>query len=111
MNYKAFDSCDLDFIRSAVSDPARVLFGDALAEEYSHDELGGASSRPDVVVQIVSAREASAIMAYANIHHIPVTPRGAGTGLVGALIFFCANGFSVSFSPVSTLWAAIFASP
>lgn len=31
------------------------------------------------------------------------------TSLVGALIFFCANGFSVSFSPVSTLWAAIFA--
>ena len=86
MNYKAFDSRDLDFIRSAVSDPARVLFGDALAEEYSHDELGGASSRPDVVVQIVSAREASAIMAYANIHHIPVTPRGAGTGLVGASV-------------------------
>ena len=32
-----------------------------------------------------------------------------GTSLVGALIFFCAGGFSVSFSPISTLWAAIFA--
>jgi hypothetical protein len=26
-----------------------------------------------------------------------------GTSLVGALIFFCAGGFSVSFSPVSAL--------
>ena len=31
------------------------------------------------------------------------------TSLVGALIFFCAGGFSVSFSPISTLWAASFA--
>ena len=31
-----------------------------------------------------------------------------GTSLVGSLIFFCAGGFSVSFSPISTLWAAIF---
>lgn len=30
-----------------------------------------------------------------------------GTSVVGALIFFCAGGFSVSFSPVSALWAAI----
>ena len=32
-----------------------------------------------------------------------------GTSLVGALIFFCAGGFSVSFSPISTFWAASFA--
>lgn len=31
------------------------------------------------------------------------------TSLVGSLIFFCAGGFSVCFSPISTLWAAIFA--
>ena len=28
---------------------------------------------------------------------------------MGALLFFCAGGFSVSFSPVSALWAALFA--
>ena len=32
-----------------------------------------------------------------------------GTSLVGSLIFFCAGCFSVSFSPISTLWAASFA--
>ena len=32
-----------------------------------------------------------------------------GTSLVGAMVFFCAGGFSVRFSPISTLWAAIFA--
>jgi glycolate oxidase len=86
MNYKSFDAQDLDFICKVVGDPARVLYGDMLAEEYSHDELGGANSAPDVVVQITSAHEASAIMAYANQNRIPVTPRGAGTGLVGASV-------------------------
>lgn len=32
-----------------------------------------------------------------------------GTSLVGASIFFCMGGFSVSFSPISTVWAVIFA--
>lgn len=32
-----------------------------------------------------------------------------GTSLVGALIFFCAGGFSVSFSTISLIWATIFA--
>lgn len=32
-----------------------------------------------------------------------------GTSLVGALIFFGVGGFSVSFSRISTIWAAIFA--
>ena len=86
MNYKAFDAQDLNFIRKVIGDPARVLYGDTLAEEYCHDELGGANSAPDVVVQITSAHEASAIMAYANQNRIPVTPRGAGTGLVGASV-------------------------
>jgi drug/metabolite transporter (DMT)-like permease len=31
------------------------------------------------------------------------------TGLVGALIFLCVGGFSVAFSPISALWAVIFA--
>ena len=33
----------------------------------------------------------------------------AATGLIGALMFFCVGGFRLSFSPISTLWAIIFA--
>jgi drug/metabolite transporter (DMT)-like permease len=31
------------------------------------------------------------------------------TGLVGALLFLCVGGFSVAFSPISALWAVVFA--
>ena len=33
----------------------------------------------------------------------------AATGLIGALMFFCVGGFRLSFSPISTLWAVVFA--
>lgn len=86
MTYKPFDAQDLAFLHSVIPDPARVLTGAQMAEEYTHDELGGASSRPDAVVRLSAAHEAAAILAYANTHRIPVTPRGAGTGLVGASV-------------------------
>ena len=48
--------------------------------------MGGTSSYPDVVVRAKSPEEIAAIMKYAYEHTIPVTPRGAGTGLVGIMI-------------------------
>lgn len=49
-------------------------------EEYSHDELSGTSSYPDVVVKAKSAEEIAAIMKYAYENTIPVTPRGGRNG-------------------------------
>ena len=65
---------------------ADVLVGENINEEYSHDELSGTSSYPDVVVKAKSAEEIAAIMKYAYENTIPVTPRGAGTGLVGSSV-------------------------
>lgn len=86
MSYKLFEEEDLQFLRSVIPDGERVLYGDRINEEYSHDELSGAASYPDVVVKTISAQEVSEIMAYAFRNSIPVTPRGAGTGLVGASV-------------------------
>lgn len=86
MMYHTMNEADADFLRTAVSDPGRVLTGDRIREEYGHDELGGTESRPDAVVQVLSAGEVSKILAYADQKRIPVTPRGAGTGLVGAAV-------------------------
>ncbi len=86
MSYKVFDQNDLAFLRRLINDDGRVLTRDFMNEEYSHDELSGTTSWPDVVVKVLSAEEVSAIMMYANEHSIPVTPRGAGTGLVGASV-------------------------
>lgn len=86
MSYKKIDKNDITFLTSVIDDPERILYGDNINEEYSHDELSGTESYPDVVVKVTSAKEVSRIMAYANENKIPVTPRGAGTGLVGASV-------------------------
>lgn len=86
MSYKPFDQNDLDFIRSVITDNDRILFANDINEEYSHDELSGTESYPDVVVKAISAEEISKIMTYANDNLIPVTPRGSGTGLVGSSV-------------------------
>ncbi|MCQ2070534.1 MAG: FAD-binding oxidoreductase, partial [archaeon] len=41
---------------------------------------------PDVVVQPISTEEVSEIMKIAYKYEVPVTPRGAGTGLCGAAV-------------------------
>ncbi len=86
MNYKRIDQKDLDYINSIIKDTDRVLYGDFINEEYSHDELSDTVSFPDVVVKITSTEEASILMKYAYEKNIPVTPRGSGTGLVGASV-------------------------
>ncbi|MCX7681085.1 MAG: FAD-binding protein [Anaerolineae bacterium] len=50
---------------------------------YAHDEVADLSLAhpPEVVVKPASAREVAAIMRLANRELIPVTPRGAGSGL------------------------------
>lgn len=86
MGYKKIDQEDIAYIKGIISDEERILIGDFINEEYSHDELSGTSSYPDIVVKAESAEEISAVMKYAYENVIPVTPRGAGTGLVGSSV-------------------------
>ena len=61
-----------------------VIYGDEeRLTPYSHDEVAGAgyAHMPDVVVKPASTEEISALMVLANRALIPITPRGAGTGL------------------------------
>ncbi len=86
MNYKRIDKNDLHFINGIINDSERVLYGENINEDYSHDELSDTESFPDVVVKVLSTEEVSEIMKYAYENNIPVTPRGSGTGLVGASV-------------------------
>lgn len=86
MGYKKFDEADLAYLKTIVADEERILFQENINEEYSHDELGGTSSYPDVVIKALSTKEVSDVMKYAYEQNIPVTPRGAGTGLVGSSV-------------------------
>jgi len=66
-----------------------VLYGDPeKLEPYSHDEIAEKhyAHLPEVVVKPRTAQEIAAIMQLANRSKIPVTPRGAGSGLSGGAV-------------------------
>lgn len=86
MSYKKISNEDIQYILSVIGDDERVLSGENINEDYSHDELGAVRKLPELVVQAITAEEVSAIMKYAYENTIAVTPRGSGTGLVGAAV-------------------------
>jgi glycolate oxidase len=56
-------------------------------EPYAYDEGGKQFTyMPDVVVKAENEEEIAQLMKLANREHIPVTPRGAGSGLAGAAV-------------------------
>ena len=83
--YKKIDNKDIDFLKSFIP-KERLLIGDEISKDYSHDELGGISKMPDVLINVVSTEEVSKIMKYAYDNEIPVVARGSGTDLVGAAV-------------------------
>jgi glycolate oxidase len=60
-----------------------VLASEAARFTYEADALTLERFLPDVVVLPRSTDEVSAVMRWAGTHGVPVTPRGAGTGLAG----------------------------
>src|ERR1700742_4554685 len=70
---------------------AIVGAGNWLTEEeslrdYSHDETEELSYLPEIVLRPRTAEEIGAILRLCNRYRIPVTPRGAGTGLSGGAL-------------------------
>ena len=66
---------------------AEYVFTDAESfEKYGRDETEKLHYSPAVVVKPRKTEEIAALMQLANKHLIPVTPRGAGTGLTGGAL-------------------------
>jgi len=63
-----------------------VLYDGETLDKYAHDETENLHYLPDVVIKPRTAGEISAIMMICNMGKIPVTPRGAGTGLSGGAL-------------------------
>ena len=75
----------LEQLKAAV--PGRIYTGEEINEDYSHDEMPiYGTSQPDVVAEVMSTEEIAAVLRICNENKIPVTPRGAGTGLVGGAV-------------------------
>ncbi|MCW8898976.1 MAG: FAD-binding protein [Flavobacteriales bacterium] len=63
-----------------------VLWDEETIDKYSHDETEDLKFFPEVVVKPRTATELSSIFKLCNEHLIPLTPRGAGTGLSGGAL-------------------------
>ena len=74
----------------AIVGPDRFFMGENIDPAYSHDEMPIYGKKlPDAVCEVESTEEVAAIMKICNENRIPVTPRGAGTGLVGGAVPLC----------------------
>lgn len=65
---------------------SNILIGKENVAGYDHDETEDLSFYPDIVVKPGSKEEIAGIMKVCNREKIPVTPRGAGTGLSGGAL-------------------------
>jgi len=62
-----------------------LLIGDAISEDYAHDEaLSATPQKPAYVAKPASAEEVAELLKAASEHGVPVTARGSGSGLSGA---------------------------
>jgi glycolate oxidase len=75
----------LDRFRSIVG-ADHVYVDKETLDHYAHDETENLHFLPEVVIKPRTAQEISAILAICNGDLIPVTPRGAGTGLSGGAL-------------------------
>lgn len=76
---------DRQYLRTIIADEDRIQF-DGIAPEYLSDTLGRRQGNADALVFAISTREVSEVLTYAYDNEIAVTPRGAGTNLVGATV-------------------------
>ncbi len=65
---------------------AYVFTDEESLNNYAHDETENLHFLPDIVVKPRTAEELSEVMKICNMQKIPVTPRGAGTGLSGGAL-------------------------
>ena len=62
-----------------------ILIGDAISEDYAHDEaLSATPQKPTYVAKPATAEEVAGLLRVASEHRVPVTARGSGSGLSGA---------------------------
>ena len=75
----------IELFKKIVGD-AFVFADEESLNNYAHDETENLHFLPDIVIKPRTTKEISEIMLICNEHKIPVTPRGAGTGLSGGAL-------------------------
>ena len=88
MPYGTITGALVDELRTVVG-PRHVIYGDvSTLEPYGHDEVAEPqyAHLPDVVVRPGSPEEVQDVVRLAHRECIPLTPRGAGSGLSGGAV-------------------------
>lgn len=83
--YKSLDERDISVFEKILA-PGRVLRDQESLEAHSHDETEDLRFLPSLVLEPLSTEEVKAILRYCRQEKIPVTARGAGTGLSGGAL-------------------------
>jgi len=84
-NYKKISPDDAAFFKKLLGD-IYVMTDDENIARCAHDETEDLRYPPEIVLQPATVEEVSKIMKYCYEQTIPVTPRGAGTGLSGGAL-------------------------
>ena len=91
----------LPFLQQIVGEDF-VFVDDENKNKYAHDETENLHFLPDIILKPRTAEEISQVMKICNEFKVPVTPRGAGTGLSGgALPHF--GGVLISFERMNSI--------
>lgn len=84
--YNRLDLAVAEELRAIVGE-RRFQYGEQVKEEYAHDEMPSTAALfPRRCACRRAPEEVSAIMKICHKNRIPVTVRGAGTGLVGGCV-------------------------
>jgi glycolate oxidase len=83
--YKSVTEADLNFF-GTVCQHWQIHSDQETLLKYSKDETEDISLLPQLVLMPNSVEQVSEILNYCNQNYIPVTPRGAGTGLSGGAL-------------------------
>jgi glycolate oxidase len=65
---------------------SKVLVDTEILDSYSHDETPDVIAVPDILVRAENAQDVSHTLMICSAHKVPVTPRGAGTGVTGGAL-------------------------
>jgi glycolate oxidase len=91
----------LPFLQQIVGEDF-VFVDEENKNKYAHDETENLHFLPDIILKPRTAEEISQVMKICNEFKVPVTPRGAGTGLSGgALPHF--GGVLISFERMNSI--------
>ncbi len=85
MNYNIVTTAIINQLKTIVGD-AFILYDAESLANYSHDETEDLKFFPEVVAKPRTPQEIAAIIKVCNAETIPLTPRGAGTGLSGGAL-------------------------